>query len=569
MSPCVLMTSVFFILVSQSSAGGGFLEGPMVTRAELESRLLSELAAVAAPGATYGTRVGGLEATLKPMYDAAPQEADGTINHAVVRYVLHRFFAKHRRWFIRGLEPTGTPTNETSGKQDVQEWVPDYLQSFLENMMGKSGLSLKELAVFAATLEDFVISEERGWLKQVYKLLWHPVDGRLGKTEVKELLQTYLMLYNLDGNVPSSTPQMMKAMLARFATKAKSWEETVAWLGELQSSFWGPDASRQMDFEETLRLVQAVGEHYGEFNDGECLKMKKQLLTVESRKQGRVRLTDFYKMALYETWEFNEKIEYLRSLGTLDESDPTTPMVIVPNYVASRPQCLIASNYYAVCCRNECEDLLGSMESSIKAPQANVEEIAKLVETLQSSTVAAPRKLSKSLLGRLEDVATINHGKVPLHGRLFAQWMHHAFPRECPYPHVGGTVNPQTADEWMKETGQQDSKATNEEMISRVKSENCKFTPIGMECAHHKQRLLSRPQHDNSHVELPWSHVEELLVVRASVAPRSRTTKFYARDLLVYIALFSVVSFLLWISRPLLASWLPLSSSKKNVRCRI
>ena len=29
--------------------------------------------------------------------------------------------------------------------------------------------------------------------------------------------------------------------------------------------------------------------------------------------------------------------------------------------------------------------------------------------------------------------------EVPLHGRLFAQWMHYAFPRHCPFPHVSGT----------------------------------------------------------------------------------------------------------------------------------
>merc|ERR1719281_2166442 len=25
---------------------------------------------------------------------------------------------------------------------------------------------------------------------------------------------------------------------------------------------------------------------------------------------------------------------------------------------------------------------------------------------------------------------------VQLHGRLFAQWLHYAFPHECPYPHL-------------------------------------------------------------------------------------------------------------------------------------
>merc|ERR1712203_151284 len=41
--------------------------------------------------------------------------------------------------------------------------------------------------------------------------------------------------------------------------------------------------------------------------------------------------------------------------------------------------------------------------------------------------------------------ATRHGGHVPIHGRLFAQWMHFAFPLECPYPQVierNGALNP-------------------------------------------------------------------------------------------------------------------------------
>merc|ERR1719476_151630 len=52
---------------------------------------------------------------------------------------------------------------------------------------------------------------------------------------------------------------------------------------------------------------------------------------------------------------------------------------------------------------------------------------------------------------------------VPLHGRLFAQWLHHAYPRECPYPHLSGTVSQQSPDEW--EDSGSDSIASEEEML--------------------------------------------------------------------------------------------------------
>merc|ERR1719195_1631026 len=83
---------------------------------------------------------------------------------------------------------------------------------------------------------------------------------------------------------------------------------------------------------------------------------------------------------------------------------------------------------------------------------------------MTTDTVMAPRVLPPALLLRLQEVAALTDGKVNLHGRLFAQWMHHAFPRECPYPHEAGTTAPQTADEWMKASGHESEQASEEEM---------------------------------------------------------------------------------------------------------
>jgi len=56
--------------------------------------------------------------------------------------------------------------------------------------------------------------------------------------------------------------------------------------------------------------------------------------------------------------------------------------------------------------------------------------------------------MPKILMQRLTEIAARYDGQVPLHGRLFAQWMHHAYPRECPYPHISGTTQPQTVKEY-------------------------------------------------------------------------------------------------------------------------
>jgi hypothetical protein len=75
--------------------------------------------------------------------------------------------------------------------------------------------------------------------------------------------------------------------------------------------------------------------------------------------------------------------------------------------------------------------------------------------------------------------------------------MHHAFPRECPSPHEAGTTFPQTADEWIAQTGQESTQASEEEMTCHVSG------PCGG-AASDDQAAVS--------MELPWLDAEELLV---------------------------------------------------------
>merc|ERR1719190_230398 len=112
---------------------------------------------------------------------------------------------------------------------------------------------------------------------------------------------------------------------------------------------------------------------------------------------------------------------------------------------------------------------MGHLERSLAAPTASPGRVAELVSGLQSDSVDAPRNLSASLMSRLGEIADHHDGVVPLHGRLFAQWMHHAYPLECPYPHAAGTTQPLTPDEWMDESGADGIAASTHERMSHVK----------------------------------------------------------------------------------------------------
>jgi len=181
-----------------------------------------------------------------------------------------------------------------------------------------------------------------------------------------------------------------------------------------------------------------------------------------------VRLSDFYTSYLNGSNQaFDERPEFLRQLGVLDESDPMVPRVMIPNYLTMQGNCLNVSQYYDLCCIDLCEDVIDKLERSIKAPQATPDEIVRILNRTDTAYVKAGRVWRDGLLRKLDDVATHHGGQVPLHGRLFAQWMHFALPIECPYPHLSGATKLVKKKEWLEQTGGPYS-ATPEEMRSLI-----------------------------------------------------------------------------------------------------
>lgn len=93
---------------------------------------------------------------------------------------------------------------------------------------------------------------------------------------------------------------------------------------------------------------------------------------------------------------------------------------------------------------------MGDIETAIEAPTALPSTILSVIGTMTSQTTLDDDEphLTKSLVQQLEQVAKNHGGMVPLHGRLFAQWLHYVFPRECPFPHKTGAVTSATPMEY-------------------------------------------------------------------------------------------------------------------------
>merc|ERR1719517_330177 len=269
----------------------------------------------------------------------------------------------------------------------------------------------------------------------------------------------------LDGSIKIRDSQDLHDLVQDRRDNFPHWDDFKLWVEDVQMTSSYDRARRRFDAEEcsfgrVIEGVQELNDRLGVFQDIECKSIKAGLADMAFRDTGRVLLSDFYSEGLTGTFLFTEHVDYLRTLGALDESDPEHPRVIIANYLASPSNCLVSTSFHSVCCFDECEGLMGHLERTIAAPTASPERIVELVSGLQSDSVDAPRNLSALLVSRLWEMADHHDGSVPLHGRLFAQWMHHAYPLECPYPHAGGTTQPLTPDEWMDESGKDDVEAS-------------------------------------------------------------------------------------------------------------
>jgi hypothetical protein len=226
-------------------------------------------------------------------------------------------------------------------------------------------------------------------------------------------------------------------------------------------------------FEVASRSVMRVSEGYGQWtNEQQCSHLKDALVQLDPGRSGRVKLVDFYRRGVvHHNWFLQETQDYLRATGSLDESSPNKgPQVIISNYVQTPSNCLEVSKFYSICCLKECEGLLGDIEREIRAPFALPGQILPVVQRLIDKREEEDRNLTSQLISQLDKVAEQHDGKVPLHGRLFQQWLHYAFPYECPYPQLTAeATNNQVTSDYFKATGMHSlhSRAEIEEYITK------------------------------------------------------------------------------------------------------
>jgi hypothetical protein len=501
----VFFTLAFLFVVA---SGNQFLEPrDHVHEKDIQASLLAEVEATSGPGSA-SSRVRLLETLLTPMYAALPKNQHGNLVNSTVRYALNRLFILRHGWHIRGLDQQTPSSNITSTAGVLKDHVAAYIQDIFEQRLGDKGVGLQELAVMAATMEQLIHKETVGKLGEAYGINDILPTETVNQKQANKLLDTYMAGFIIGQNITRLNSFSIGLFLDKMPILFRSWDDTKTLVRSIRSNVTGDPSD--FDFGMLARVAEVVGEEFGTFQDTECRQLKNFLIKSESRVAGRVRLADFYKIGLEsrEGWQFEESTAYLRMLGSLDESVPNDPSIIIPNYLYSRSNCVASSGYYAVCCKNECEGLFGHIEQKIISSEATPSEIIPIIENLPSSTVKSPRQLTPTLMKRLDEISSKHGGIVPLHGRLFAQWMHLAYPRECPYPHLSGTTSQMKDREFDVKSGSS-ALATQEEMLQIASQAT--------------DSMSGEEEYDENGECSLWSPEEELLVERSTALEQPRS----------------------------------------------
>jgi hypothetical protein len=399
--------------------------------------------------AAAARRIETIEKRTWQTFQALPKNAAGRLAPQAVRYIVHDYFAREHGWLINGLEPHGMQLNVT-GMHDVNILVdkaPLVVEGLLEARQGDRGLSFNDIVAMAAVLEQIMFDESVTLLEAAYSFNGLSMQDQIDEAALHTILRSYLLLFGLGSKAklePTIENVQSHQALLRTQTAEQEFEHDTVFNYEFARRHTvNPFKPRLYSFDAVSEIMEVLAQQYGKWQNAECRDMKAHLKELDPDGLGHLPLGRFYEQPKGSTYHFSESADYLRKIGALDETSPSDPKVIITNYMAGPSNCIATSSYYSVCCLSECSEILAELEHLIAAPSASPEKLLSLIGTLSDETL--PEGLPK----KLESIAARHGGEVPLHGRLFAQWLHFAFPHECPYPSVVQSSAALTASEWL------------------------------------------------------------------------------------------------------------------------
>lgn len=446
-----------FSLRSASGSTEGFLHpgrrGHQAMTTELFQQAMGEV--MGCGGEVEKTHLLAIENALLPTWRVLPKNSQNLLEWRLVRYLAHRYFMQKSSLLVRGFEPMRQINSSHFGVADLlHKSAPHIVDSAMDSKRTSQGFSLQETVAMIATLDQLMRDAELELLETVYKRLRKSTQSLLSHRQLSDVIEAYMIYWMMDDdketiNILMNNRSLLVEVLPKWPEVRYFVEGLVKHMevsnqkspkkGSFSSAMVG-----QYAFNDAHRVVSSITREFASFWESECQLIKQSLVALDKTGTGRVSITDFYGANSDGEWRFGESVAYLRELGALDESSMVRgQQVIIPNYLQGASNCIVATPNYLVCCVNECEEILTEIEATVGSPFATPQEVLPLVGNVTDFNDDPPN-IDETLRNQLLRIAETHGGRVPLHGRLFSQWLHYVFPRECPFPHKAGKTTAQT-----------------------------------------------------------------------------------------------------------------------------
>jgi hypothetical protein len=411
---------------------------------EIKAIVMEELLGALSPDEQQQTRLQRLEEEIHPLFVALPKNEYGNLGHAAAGYLVHRLFLQRHGVVINGIAPMADAFNSSSIAESLDGRVPSRVQSIFEDRVKGHGLGIHELALLTSTLERLMHQDIFSELASLYYDQLNYSTPSIDRATATEVMSLYLINYGIRVPTPLDWWRRFQKNPAagspRWVKFVDSVVEAVAGHPFTDGFIAFGDLVTFGDF-----LVQRLAREQGE----RCSKIKATLSEMEIGSTGEVPLEDLYQSFLDgRNIIFEESVDLLRTIGALKEHQDGTIGVLSANYLTSPVNCNNGSSFHMVCCQNECEPILDWLDREIANPLATPEQVVRAISFSRSPIPSPSRILSSELTDRLDTIASQHGGSIALHGRMFAEWLHAAFPSKCPYPHSAGTIDPSAAHTW-------------------------------------------------------------------------------------------------------------------------
>ncbi|CAE7522943.1 licD [Symbiodinium natans] len=301
------------------------------------------------------------------------------------------------------------------------------IRGVMENKAGEQGLDLRMLAVFVATLEHLIHGDQRERLKQAWLVHELRPEGSTTGEGLLSVLEVFMAHYvYVSQKVDSGYALTLPKALEEVNTISRiygGWPQIRSFIHDQVEKALLKKSS--LTFDDAAEAADAVLLLFQEVSGAMCHDMERTFQTLRGGDRGLVRLSELRTADGGDL--FRESVDYLRQLGALDETGRDA-YVFMPNYMLGPSNCDGTTSFYDLCCPNSCEAYKGKLEQALMSAADHVDAVLRTIEDHSGS------KLQDELLTKLKAMAKEQGDQVLIHGHAFADWLHQAFPRECPRP---------------------------------------------------------------------------------------------------------------------------------------